>query len=94
MLNQQALGILHSTPAGPASVGNLAFTTPAESTEVGNLAFTTSAESAGVGTLLSQHLLESAGVGDVLYGYVCRLPIHHYEGGLRPPPQSGIHNGA
>ncbi len=27
------------------------------------------------------------GVGELLYGYVCRLSIHHYGGGLRPPPQ-------
>ena len=26
-------------------------------------------------------------IGDGLYGYVCRLSIHHYGGGLRPPPQ-------
>ena len=69
----------------------LTFSTPAESAGVGNLAFTTPAE--------------SAGVGDGLYGYVCQLPIHHYGGRLRPPPQQwsrrlrrrlhccGIHNG-
>ena len=50
----------------------LTFTTPAEAAGVGNLAFTIPAE--------------SAGVGDGLYGYVCRLPIHHYGGGLRPAP--------
>ena len=44
-------------------------------------------------------------VGDRLYAYVCRLSIHHYGGGLRPPPQQwggrirrpphccGLHNG-
>ena len=44
-------------------------------------------------------------IGDGLYGYVCRLSIHHYGGGLRPPPQQwggclrrpphccGLHNG-
>ena len=34
-----------------------------------------------------QPSLGMAFIGDYLYGYVCRLPIHHYGGGLRPPPQ-------